>query len=210
MDPRGMGLVAQEIVKRLGGRRVLAGVDLAVFSGEVVALVGENGAGKTTLLKICAGLLRPDSGRVWLRGRLGYCPQVRGLFDRLTVHEHLALFARASVAEAASAAVAGQTLLKELGLHGRGDTLAHALSEGGRQKLSLALACVGDPEVLLLDEPYQGFDYGAYVNFWDHVHRWRKLGKAVVVVTHLLADRALVDQVVELAPSDRFPRRDQA
>lgn len=202
MNPQEKGLVAQDIVKRLGRRRVLAGADLAAAAGEVVALVGENGAGKTTLLKICAGLLQPDSGTVQRRGRVGYCPQTRGLFERLTVDEHLVLFARASASEVAPAVAAGQALLQQLGLHARGHTVAHALSEGSRQKLSLALACLGNPDVLLLDEPYQGFDHGAYVNFWDHVQQWRREGKAVVVVTHLLVDRDLVDRVVELVPVD--------
>jgi pimeloyl-ACP methyl ester carboxylesterase len=79
-------------------------------------------------------------------------------------------------------------------------------SRGGtKQKLNLALALLGDPKVLLLDEPYQGFDRGTYVNFWDHVHRWREEGKAVVIATHMLAELDRVDRVVELAvhPSQR-------
>jgi ABC-type multidrug transport system ATPase subunit len=64
--------------------------------------------------------------------------------------------------------------------------------------VNLALALLGNPTVLLLDEPYQGFDHGAYVSFWEHVARWTSLGMGVVVVTHLLADRDLVNRVVEL------------
>jgi len=77
------------------------------------------------------------------------------------------------------------------------------LSGGARQKLNLALALLGSPNVLLLDEPYQGFDLGAYVSFWDHVSRWKSEGLAVVIVTHLLTDRSLVDRVVELAIPDQ-------
>ena len=76
--------------------------------------------------------------------------------------------------------------------------VARDLSGGTRQKLNLALALLGEPRVLLLDEPYQGFDLGAYVNFWNHVDAWRREGSAVVVVTHLLAERERVDRVVEL------------
>jgi ABC-2 type transport system ATP-binding protein len=75
---------------------------------------------------------------------------------------------------------------------------ARDLSGGARQKLSLALALLGGARVLLLDEPYQGFDHGAYVSFWAHVERWKHDGLAVIVVTHLLTDRALVDRVIEL------------
>jgi len=79
------------------------------------------------------------------------------------------------------------------------------LSGGTKQKLNLALALLGDPKVLLLDEPYQGFDRGTYVNFWDHVDRWREESKAVVIATHMLAELDRVDRVVELAvhPSQR-------
>jgi ABC-2 type transport system ATP-binding protein len=74
------------------------------------------------------------------------------------------------------------------------------LSGGTRQKLNLAIALLSDPTVLLLDEPYQGFDRGTYVNFWDHCQTWREQQKSVVVVTHMLAEFGRADRVVELAP----------
>jgi ABC-type multidrug transport system ATPase subunit len=77
--------------------------------------------------------------------------------------------------------------------------VARSLSGGTRQKLNLALSLLGDPQVLLLDEPYQGFDRGSYVNFWDHVDRWRERGCATLVVTHMLAELSRVDRVVDLA-----------
>jgi ABC-type multidrug transport system ATPase subunit len=72
------------------------------------------------------------------------------------------------------------------------------MSGGTRQKLNLALALLAEPDLLLLDEPYQGFDRGTYVNFWDHCDGWRAQGKAVVVVTHMLAELGRVDRVIEL------------
>jgi ABC-type multidrug transport system ATPase subunit len=83
--------------------------------------------------------------------------------------------------------------------------VAKAMSGGTRQKLNLALALLGDPDVLLLDEPYQGFDHGTYVDFWAHVDSWRRHRKAVAVVTHMLAELWRVDHVVELA-RPRTPR----
>ena len=196
------GLAGHGIDKSFGRRRVLANAELEVTSGEVVALVGENGAGKSTLLRICAGLLRPDAGKVRLRGRLGHCPQATGLFDLLTPAEHLVLFGAARGLPPSEALAAGEALLGELHFRGALGLRVRELSEGSRQKLSLVLALLGDPEVLLLDEPYQGFDHGSYVSFWDQVAHWREGGRAVVVVTHLLAERALVDRVVELAAPD--------
>ena len=75
------------------------------------------------------------------------------------------------------------------------------MSGGTRQKVNLTLALLGNPDVLLLDEPYQGFDHGTYVNFWDHVTKWREQKKAVLVVTHVLAELDRVDRVVELEVS---------
>ena len=195
-------LAATGVHKRYGRKLVLADVDLAVRPGEAVALVGENGAGKTTLLRICAGLLTPDAGRVTAAGRIGYCPQEPGVLDLLTADEHLAYFGAALGLSRRPAREEGRRFLAELGLpSGDERVVARHLSGGNRQKLNLALSVLGDPPVLLLDEPYQGFDRGTYVNFWDHVDAWRGRGKAVVVVTHLLAELARVDRVVELGPA---------
>ncbi len=195
-------------------RPVLRNAELEVRAGEVVALVGENGAGKTTLLRICAGVLPPDAGQVLAGGRIGYCPQEPGVFDLLTADEHLVLFGCAVGLSRAAAVMEGRELLQRFGLsHERRDP-ARELSGGARQKLNVALALLGDPPILLLDEPYQGFDRGAYINFWDHVQVWRAEGRAVVVVTHLLAELDRVDRVVELSiptaapdPSVRSRRR---
>lgn len=184
--------------KRYGRKVALSGVDLRVSAGELVALVGENGAGKSTLLRICAGLIAPDSGEVRVQGRIGYCPQETGLFDLLTADEHLRLFAPAL--GGASVVEEGRRLLAEFGFTAEDGTVARALSGGTQQKLNLVLALLGAPAVLLLDEPYQGFDRGTYLDFWTHARDWAAAGGAVVVVTHLLDNLHLVDRVVDLSP----------
>ena len=191
-------LEASGISKWFGRRLVLDEVSLSVAAGEAVAIIGENGAGKSTLLRICAGLIRPDRGQVKVSGRVGFCPQDPGLFDLLSADEHLGLFAPALGLSRAKAIEDGHALLAEFAFPVAEYSQTRHLSGGARQKVNLALALLGGAGVLLLDEPYQGFDHGAYVSFWEHVARWKADGLGVVVVTHLLADAALVDRVVEL------------
>jgi len=198
-------LTAAGVSKRFGRRVVLEGACLQARKGQAVAIVGENGAGKTTLLRICAGLLVPDTGAVEVRGRIGYCPQDPGVLDLLTVDEHLELFGRARDLPPEAALQAGHQILAGLRFPVGDKTVAGHLSGGNRQKLNLALALLGEANVLLLDEPYQGFDYGTYVNFWDLVDTWRQAGRVVVVVTHMLAELTRVDHVVELPPAHRPP-----
>jgi ABC-2 type transport system ATP-binding protein len=192
-------LEASGIFKSYGRKHVLHGVSLELRPGEVVAIVGENGAGKSTLLRICAGLIRPDRGRLVVRGRRGHCPQDPGLFELLSADEHLALFAPALGLSRADGLREGRRLLSELGFPVGDRAQARHLSGGARQKLNLALALLGDSRVLLLDEPYQGFDRGSYVSFWEHVSGWRAKGLAIVIVTHLLTDTAHVDRMIELS-----------
>lgn len=199
--PGGPLLSVVDVSQSYRRRPVLSGVSLDVYPGEVVALVGENGTGKSTMLRLCAGLLAPDSGDVRRRGRLGYCPQTPGLMDLLTAGEHLTLFDRAPSLHAVDGYRHGMRVLQRLGfpLAEVDTTLAKQLSGGTAQKLNLALAMLGDADVLLLDEPYQGFDQGSYVNFWDFAEQWRAAGMAVLVVTHMLSELSRVDRVVELS-----------
>jgi ABC-type multidrug transport system ATPase subunit len=193
-----LALRATSVRKCYGSHTILDGVSLSVGAGQSVAIIGENGAGKSTLMRICAGLLQADSGEVTVSGRVGYCPQEPGLFDLLSADDHLAMFAPALGLSRGEAIHRGHVLLAEFAFPLAQRAQCRHLSGGSRQKLNLALALLGGAHVLLLDEPYQGFDHGAYVSFWEHVDRWKGEGMGVVVVTHLLADRRLVDRVVEL------------
>ena len=194
-----MLLTVDGVSKSYRDRRVLSHVSLDIHAGEALAVVGENGAGKTTLLRVCAGLLAPDAGTVSVAGRLGYCPQEPGVLDRLSADEHLVLFGAAAGLTPDGALDRGRAVLDELGFPHADRTVARELSGGSRQKLNLALALLGDPTVILLDEPYQGFDRGGYVSFWRHVDEWRRQGRAVMIVTHVLAEAERVDRVVELS-----------
>lgn len=190
-------LSAAGITKNFRSKTVLRGADLEVGSGESVAVVGENGSGKSTFLNVCAGVIRPDDGTLSVSASIGYCPQQPGLVDLLNADDHLRLLS-AAVSDPAAALRRGREFLEYLGLDGADRTPARNLSGGQRQKLNLALTMIHDPGLLLLDEPYQGFDHGTYVNLWEQIERWTAEGRAVVVITHLLPEHDRVDRVVEM------------
>jgi ABC-type multidrug transport system ATPase subunit len=189
-------LEASSLFKSFAGRPVLAGLDLTLSAAEIVAVGGENGSGKTTLLRLLAGLLRPDAGERVMRGRLGYCPQEPLVFERLTVSENLAFFAAAYGLRDWGAA-AGD-LLRRFRFEAQTRTLVAAVSGGTRQKLNLVVALLHDPDVLLLDEPYSGLDWEAYLQFWSYTRELRERGKALLVVSHLVHDRERYDRVLDL------------
>ncbi|MFI5931064.1 ATP-binding cassette domain-containing protein [Actinoplanes sp. NPDC051494] len=201
----GVRLEAAGITKRYARRTVLDRVDLTVRAGEAVAIIGANGCGKSTLLQICAGLISPDAGQVRVRGTIGYCPQDGGTAGFLTPDEHFALVGAGRGSSRTEARAQGRSAAAALDWPGAMRSgVARELSGGTRQKLNLVLAGLGDPDVLLLDEPYQGFDNGSYLDFWQQVWQWPDAGKAVVVVTHRLDELDRADTVLDLTPgSDR-------
>jgi ABC-type multidrug transport system ATPase subunit len=177
---------------------VLTGASLEVRPGELVGLVGENGSGKSVLMQVIVGLLARDAGAVQRPARLGYCPQLPLLYDGLTVAEHYALFATAYGMSDAEGRAAAASLTDELGFSRYTDYRVEDLSGGTRQKLNLALALMHDPQLLLLDEPYAGFDWETYLRFWEMAERRRQHGMGILVVSHLLAERERLTRIYEL------------
>ena len=207
----------RDVSARRGRHTVLSGINLTIHRGEVVAVVGANGAGKSTLLQLCAGLLRASGGSIERTPNFGYAPQLDSLAPLLTVDEHLRLFGAARGIRQGRSVSTGHRLLTRLGWTARGDQPAGTLSGGTQQKLNVALAQLDAPDLLLLDEPYQGLDALAYEDLWALISAWRASGAGVLLVTHLLRDVDLVDRVVELpAPQEdtgrtthRMPRRER-
>jgi len=177
---------------------VLKGASLEVRRGELVGLVGENGSGKSTLMKIVVGLLERDAGTVERGGKLGYCPQTPLLWEKLTVDEHFELFARAYELDPEKTASATESLLAELQFERYRGYRIEELSGGTRQKLNLALALMHEPDLLLLDEPYSGFDWETYLRFWEMSERRRDEGMGILIVSHFLSERERLDRVYEL------------
>jgi ABC-type multidrug transport system ATPase subunit len=177
---------------------VLRSASLEVPAGALVGLVGENGSGKSTLMQIVVGLLARDAGTVQRSGRLGYCPQLPLLWDKLTVAEHFALFAQAYRLDPAAADRSRERLLDELQFARYAGYRVEELSGGTRQKLNLALSLLHEPELLLLDEPYSGFDWETYLRFWEMAERRRAAGMGILIVSHLLAERERLTRIYEL------------
>ncbi len=180
-------LDARDVTKMLGRRVVLRAASLTVQRGERVALLGENGSGKSTLLQIVGGVLSPDHGQLEIRGRLGFAPEKPDLPEHLLVGEWLDV-------------VASLKRLKDVGNLPFGvaelsSTRASALSLGQRQRVSLASAWLGAPDLLVLDEPTNGLDAETQAELVA-----RLSGLSALIATH---DRAFADAVATRVVSVR-------
>jgi len=194
---------ALHVGKSFGRRGVLKDVTFGIRPGEIVGIAGENGAGKSTLLKILVGLLAPTAGEVRINGNTGYCPQEMLVFETLTVRENFRLFAAAYGLDQAKRAApwedAENELLERFRFQQYENTLVSHLSGGTKQKLNLSLALLHSPDVLILDEPYSGFDWETYLRFWEFAAELRSQGRSVLIVSHFVYDRSKFDALFELA-----------
>ena len=185
---------------------VLRGADIVMYPGEVVGLVGENGAGKSTLMKIIVGALRRDGGSIQRSGMVGYCPQEPILYARLTCDEHFALFGRGYGMTAADVGLASAAIYDALGFGQWADARVEELSGGTRAKLNLGLALLPDPDLLLLDEPYAGFDWDTYQRFWDLAKQRRDSGRGLLIISHFITDEERFDRIYDLRDGKALPR----
>jgi len=177
---------------------VLKGADVALRPGEIVGLVGENGSGKSTLMKILVGALGRDGGTVERSGSMGFCPQDPILYERLTCDEHFELFAKAYGMEQPDLDESRSEIYEALGFAGWSGVRVEELSGGTRAKLNLGLALLPDPDVLLLDEPYAGFDWDTYQRFWELTAERRAAGRGLLIISHFIADQERFDRVLHL------------
>jgi len=192
-------LQVRAVAKRYGELQALREVSFAAAAGELLAIVGPNGAGKTTLLSIIAGTLEPSAGEVSrAAGEVGWAPQSPALYSKLSVAENLALFARLEKVADPDAAVAA--MLEQSGLRERADERVGRLSGGNRQRVNVAIALIGDPPVLALDEPSASLDPAQRERLWGFVAGLARAGRTIVFSTHNVAEaQRHADRVIVLA-----------
>ncbi|MBI2394975.1 MAG: ABC transporter ATP-binding protein [Deltaproteobacteria bacterium] len=185
------------------------GITFDVREGEIVGLVGPNGAGKTTTIKVLLGLCAPTSGAARIRGidsrdprsreRVGFLPENPYVYPYLTPREFVDLCARLSGMSAAARADRVPKVLERTGIAWAADRPVHRLSKGMLQRTGLAAALVGDPELLVLDEPMSGLDPLGRREVRDLIFEERRSGRTVLFSSHVLSDvEALCDRVVIL------------
>jgi ABC-2 type transport system ATP-binding protein len=203
----GLAIEVSDLHKSYGATEAVRGLSFGVRHGEVFGLLGPNGAGKTTTVEILEGYRRRNSGQVSV---LGHDPEVRdrrfqeqvgivlqscGFYPRVTVREAVTHFAKAYPRPRDPAET-----IALVGLEEKADARTNELSGGQRRRLDLALALVGDPKLVFLDEPTTGFDPAARRTAWTVVGALRDLGKTVLLTTHYLDEAAqLADRVAVIA-----------
>ncbi len=193
-----MILKVENISKSFGRKEILKSVSLEMNSASIYGIVGENGSGKSTLLKIIVGEWKSDSGKVHTSGRIGYCPQQTLLFSQLTVNEHFRYFAAAYNLSRKKWKDTSELVMNQFNFKKYQDDKIANLSGGTQQKLNLAIALLHQPKLLILDEPYNGFDWDTYQRFWTHTDHLQNEGCAILIVTHLLTERERFNQIYNL------------
>lgn len=192
------GLEVRSIAKAYDGRAVLHDVSLSVSRGEVVGLLGPNGAGKTTSFYSVMGLVRPDSGRIYLDGAditglpmyrrailgLGYLPQETSIFRGLTVEQNILSVLEVSEPDRGARESRLEQLLDEFGLTKLRASPAMALSGGERRRCEIARSLAADPSIMLLDEPFAGIDPISISDIRDLVKELKQRDIGVLITDH--------------------------
>ena len=195
----------EHINKSFGSQQVLRDVTLEIPDGQIVGLLGPNGAGKSTLMKILMGLWRPDSGSVSVPERIGYLPENNPLYEDMYVSEYLAFMAGLTNSQLSNIS----SLIALVGLTPERHKHIRSLSKGYRQRVGLAQALLGDPELLILDEPTTGLDPNQLVDIRSLIKSLAKLPPSgggtgwgcpsIILSTHIMQEvREMCDRVIIL------------
>lgn len=199
---------AKDLTRRFGAFTAVDHVSLSIERGEIFGFLGSNGCGKSTTMKMLTGLLPPtegtatlfgqsvEAGSVEVRNQIGYMTQAFSLYGELTVRQNLVLDARLYHIPSEKAKARIEELVKKFGLEAHIDALAEDLPLGMRQRLSLAVAVLHEPEMLILDEPTSGVDPVARDSFWELlIDLSRKQGVTIFVTTHFMNEAMRCDRI---------------
>lgn len=175
----------EHLSKKIGKQTILNDISFQIGDGEVVALLGPNGAGKSTLMKTLVGLWEPTSGSVTVPTTHGYLPELNPLYDEMFVREYLRFMLDMENRHLPYSRV--EELIEQVGLTPEANKKIGQLSKGYKQRVGLAQALLGDPELLILDEPTTGLDPNQLVDIRNLI---RQLGqnRTVILSTHILEE----------------------
>ncbi len=178
--------------------QVLKDCSLHIRNGELVGLIGENGSGKTTLVQCLLGFTKPTQGFIKLNSSVGYCPQENQLHRMYTVIEHFNLMKAIYKKYSPIDKIYIQELIQKFNLQKYFNTLIGNLSSGTYQKIKLLTALYHKPQLLLLDEPYDGFDWQMYLSFWEIISELKSMGTGTLLISHLVYDYDKFNRIYEL------------
>lgn len=191
----------------LGNKEIVHKLNFEVQPGEVFAFLGANGSGKTSTIRSLLGLYEPTEGKLLINGRrytakdaqtVGYLPEERGLYTRVSAIDNLVYFGEMKGMSRSEARRVGMEFLAEVGLEDKANLKLKKLSGGQQQKVQLGVAVIGNPQLLILDEPTKGLDPVNRKLLLDIVDKHKQDGAAVIYITHLmeeverLADRLFI------------------
>jgi ABC-2 type transport system ATP-binding protein len=196
----------EKLSKAYGAYQALSDVSLRIKQGSIYGILGPNGAGKTTLLRILTGILGPDGGHYFFQGnkfttacqqRIGYLPEERGLYKKMKVEEQLIYFARLKGVSSSEAKARVLSFLHETGLENWKNHTVDALSKGMQQKVQFIASIIHDPDLIILDEPFSGFDPVNAELLKNYIFRFKKEGKTILLSTHRMENaEELCDTIV--------------
>jgi len=203
-------MIAKDLQKSFNDFKAVNGVSFSIAKGEIFGLLGPNGAGKTTTIRMLATVLKPDSGEIIIGGHtmsreaeairsiIGVCPQELALYEDLSAMENMIFFGRMAGLNQQKARNQAMTNLKLMGLEERAKGKVAKFSGGMKRRINLAIALMGEPELLFLDEPTVGIDPQSRNNIYENILGLQKKGLTVLYTTHYMEEADRICQRVAI------------
>lgn len=197
--------ILDSLEKSYGQSKILDKVSFALSKGQIVGLIGPSGAGKSTMIKLSLGMEKADAGQSTILGvtmpnrqvlgKIGYMAQADALYESLTAYENLKFFAQMKGVKGNAIKEVVEHVAKIVGLVNDLSKLVSGFSGGMKRRLSLAIALLGDPQVLILDEPTVGIDPSLRLKIWQELYHLKEKGVGILVTTHVMDEAEKTDKV---------------